>query len=96
MPMNRFDLVVITEIKNVIYLSGPSGRPATPQGTWIVTYVFEDDTILLSKDDTIVRIPVKDTTLVGRYEVENVIRKLRGMNDSFVGEKHGETKSNNQ
>jgi len=83
--MRQFDLVVLKTIKNVRYLSGPAGRPAKPQGVWIVTSVFGDNTVLLSKDETVIRIPQNDVQLVGKYDLEVIRGKLKEINDKFKG-----------
>lgn len=77
MMLNRFDLVVIKTVKNIKYLSGPSGRPAKPQGVWVIIHVFDDKTVFLGKDETVIRIPIDDIDRVARYDINTVIDKLK-------------------
>jgi hypothetical protein len=88
MSISRFDLAVIKDISNVKYLSGPSNRPAKPTGTWLVTFVFTDDTILISKDETLVRLPISDVEVIGRYDLQKAKEQIEAA--GVKGEKNGQ------
>jgi len=88
MTLSRFDLVVIKDIHNVKYLSGPRNRPAKPKGAWVVTYVFTDGMILISKDETLVRIPIGDVEIVGKYDLNKTIGQINQAGPR--GEKDGQ------
>jgi len=92
MALSRFDLVVIKDVHNVKYLSGPKSRPAKPGGAWVVTYVFTDGTVLISKDETLVRIPVDDVEMVGKYDLNKTIGQINQAGPRPRGEKDGQGK----
>lgn len=81
--ISRFDLVGIVTVKNVVWVSGPAGRPANPHGRWSVVGNIGDK-LLLSKDETIIQIPVGDVYKLADYSIEKVIegiKKVRNLKD---------------
>ena len=81
----RFDIVQLLTTKNVKFLSGPSGRPANPDGNWsVVGNLPGKGQLVVAKDDTIVSIPITDVKLVARYDPANIInnvKKIRSKKD---------------
>jgi hypothetical protein len=80
--MKRFDLVRILSIDNVKWLSGPAGRPASPHGNWSVVAGIGDKELLISKDETLVRIPKKDVALIASYDNQRVIDTISRINSA--------------
>ena len=86
--IKRLDVVRILTIKNIKWVSGPAGRPASPQGEWSVSGA-NGSLLLLAKDETIIQIPYNDVAVVAEYDIQRVInnvRKVRQMSD--IGEKN--------
>ena len=77
MKIDKFDMVKLKTVKNVKYLSGPANRPATPKGVWIVCHTFADTTALLAKDETVIRIPIDDIVLLGKYNINTMLQKIK-------------------
>lgn len=77
MNIKRFDVVQITTVKNVNFVSGPANRPAIPQGNWTVVAGVGSNELLLSKDETIIRIPVFDVVKIANYDVQRVIETIK-------------------
>lgn len=89
--IKRFDIVVLKTIENVKWVSGPAGRPATPKGQWIVTAVSQNNMVVLSKDETIIQIPIDDVTIVAEYDLSRVIKKIKDIKPENVqGDDDGE------
>lgn len=66
--MNQMDLVKIKTTKNVKFLSSNPGHMPNPDGVWSVVGFIGSDA-LITKDTTVVRIPVSDLRLVGKYKL---------------------------
>ena len=62
--LKQFDVVQIVTTKRIKYLSGPAGQAATPNGNWTIIG-FVDSEALLSKDQTLCRVPIIDIREVG-------------------------------
>jgi len=77
MQLEQFDVVQIVKQDHVKYLSAPQGAATKPDGHWTITGFVEGDA-LISKQDTIIRIPVSDIRPVAKYDLENFEKKLRG------------------
>jgi hypothetical protein len=89
--IKRFDIVVLKTIEHVKWVSGPAGRPATPKGQWIVTAVSQNDMVVLSKDETIIQIPIGDVIMVAEYDLDNVIKKIKDIKpETLLGDNDGE------
>lgn len=95
--IKRFDLVKISSIEKVVWVSGPSGRPASPQGTWsVIGNVGE--ILFIAKDETVVQIPVNDVIKIADYSVDRVIDNLhkiqstKDLDKLSFGEPHGDRK----
>jgi hypothetical protein len=83
MEIKRFDLIRILTIEHVVWVSGPAGHPASPQGTWSVIGNI-GNVLLISKDETVVQIPVQDVVKVADYNLERVfemVRKVQSFED---------------
>lgn len=81
--IKRFDLVRIKTIERVIWVSGPAGRPASPQGDWSVIGNVRQ-ILFLARDETVAQVPVSDVYKVADYSIEKVIagiRKVRTLKD---------------
>lgn len=74
--IKRFDLVRLKTIKNVVWVSGPSGRPATPQGLWSVVGNV-GKILFIAKDETIAQIPVSDVLKVADYDLDSVLSRIK-------------------
>ena len=67
MELKQFDLIQIITSKNVKYLSAVKDKVPSPHGNWsIVGFVGGD--VIISRDKAIVRLPVSDVKLVGKWE----------------------------
>lgn len=86
--IKRFDIVRIKTVENVTWLSGPSSRPASPQGNWSVVAGTEDDTILISKDETVARIPIQDVVKVADYGIEHALDSIKKIRNPADVAKH--------
>lgn len=81
--IKRFDLIRIITVKNVVWVSGPTGRPASPKDEWSVIGHI-GDVLYIAKDETIAQIPVKDVMKVADYSLEKAlegIKKVRNFKD---------------
>ena len=67
----------IKTISRVKWLSGPASRPATPQGNWVVICGIGKNELMLSKDETVIRIPMSDVFKVADYGIGHAIRSVR-------------------
>jgi len=74
MDIKRFDIVKLKTIENVKWMSGPSGRPATPIGNWSVIGNIKTS-LLLSKNNTIIKVPVNDIVKIADYDINKIGRK---------------------
>lgn len=77
MQLEQFDVVQIVRQDHVSYLSAPQGAAAKPDGHWTITGFIGDDA-LISKQDTVIRIPVADIRPIAKYDLDNFEKKLRG------------------
>jgi hypothetical protein len=75
--IKRFDLVRIKTTKNITFLSGPASRPANPNGIWVVYAGVDDDEIILTRKETIIRIPITDTIRVAEYGLEHAFESIK-------------------
>lgn len=87
--LKQFDIVRILSTKNIKFLSGPPGNPASPQGEWsVVGFVATD--VIIAKDQTIVRAPLSAVTKIASYNTANIVIKganLKGLKDGRKGQK---------
>ena len=67
--LKQFDIVRITSAKNIRFVSGPAGKPATPQGLWSVVGFIGSD-VIICKDETIVRAPLSAIVKVAAFDVD--------------------------
>ena len=83
--IKRFDIVRLKTVQNVHWISGPAARPASPQGNWSVVAGIDDgDHILVAKDETVAKVPIKDVEKVADYGIEHAfdsIKKIRTPED---------------
>jgi hypothetical protein len=71
----QFDIVQIITTKGIKYLSGPPGHSTNPHGNWsIVGFVGSD--AVLAKENTLVRVPLKDLRRIGQFNIENLYGKM--------------------
>lgn len=71
----QLDIVQIMTTKGIKYLSGPEGHTTTPHGHWsIVGFVGSE--AVLSKENTLVKVPLSDIQKVASYSVEGFIEQL--------------------
>lgn len=75
--IKRFDLVRIRTIQNITWVSGPTGRPASPKGVWSVVAGVDTTKLMLAKDETIIQIPVDDVIKIADYDIKHVIEKMK-------------------
>lgn len=74
--LKQFDIVRIKTTKRIRYLSSPSNNIATPHGNWsIVGFVGQD--AIISKEKTLVRVPLSDIEKIASYNIENLFNKIR-------------------
>ena len=76
MMVKRFDLVRISSTERVTWVSGPSGRPASPQGYWIVVAGVGYSELLLAKDETLIRVHKDDVHMIASYDTKLVIDNI--------------------
>jgi hypothetical protein len=74
---NQYDIVRLRTVDRVKFVSGPKGMAATPQGEWIMLGAVDGD-LVLTKDETVIRIPVQDVVKVASYDVAKVLQALSG------------------
>ena len=86
--IKRFDLVSIKTVNRVKWLSGPASRPATPQGNWVVICGVGKNELMLSKDETLIRIPISDVFKVADYGVDHAIRSVKDIRTISDMSKH--------
>ena len=73
--LKQLDIVQIITTKGIKYLSGPEGHAANPHGNWsIVGFIGSD--VVLSKENTLVRVPIPDIRRVASYNVEGLVKQL--------------------
>lgn len=71
----QFDIVQIMTTKGIKYLSGPAGRATNPNGNWsIVGFVGPE--AVLAKENTLVKVPLKDLRRVGQFDIENLYEEM--------------------
>jgi hypothetical protein len=83
--LKQFDLVELTSVKNIKFLSGPSGKPATPQGFWsVVGFVGTD--IVIAKDATIVRAPLSAVIKVASFNTSvDQLKRTKRLKEDIDG-----------
>lgn len=64
--IKQFDLVQIRTTKNIKYLSSEKGCATSPHGNWSVVGFIKREA-LLSKQGSLVRVPVSDLILIGEF-----------------------------
>ena len=74
--MDRFDIVLLKETKNLQYISGPKGKITKPEGYWTVIS-SNSDKVLLSKEETIIQVPIEDVFLVAKYDISKVFKAIK-------------------
>lgn len=72
MEINQFDIIRILTVKNVKYLSAPKGQKPSPNGDWTVVGILDKIDVLVAKDKTIIRIPIKDIEIIAKYDIKNI------------------------
>ena len=71
----QLDIVQILTTRGIKFLSGPEGQATTPQGNWsIVGFVGSE--VILSKENTLVKVPLSDIRKVASYSVEGFMEQL--------------------
>lgn len=71
----QLDIVQIVTTKGIKYLSGPAGQATDPHGHWsIVGFVGTD--AIISKESTLVRVPLSDIRKIAEYNVDGLLNKL--------------------
>jgi hypothetical protein len=71
----QLDIVQILTTRGIKYLSGPEGHATSPQGNWsIVGFVGSE--AVLSKENTLVKVPLTDIKKVASYSVEGFMEQL--------------------
>lgn len=71
----QLDIVQILTTKRIRYLSGPEGHTTNPNGNWsIVGFVGSE--AVLSKENTLVRVPLSDIQKVASYSVDRFVEQL--------------------
>jgi hypothetical protein len=76
--IKRFDLVTIKTVKNVVWLSGPASRPASPRGVWSVVAGVEGvSKVMLARNETLCIIPVEDVELYVDYDTDGAVQSIK-------------------
>ena len=73
----RFDKIQLLTTRNIKFLSGPSGRPATPDGNWSIIGNLPGGMLLAAKDETIIAVPLTDVKKVAEYSIDKVLKNIR-------------------
>jgi hypothetical protein len=63
-------------------LSGPSGRPASPQSTWSVVVGVGENDVMLSSSETVLIVPLDDVVKIADYDPRHaisLIKKIRNL-----------------
>jgi hypothetical protein len=90
--INRFDIVRILSIDNVKWVSGPPDRITSPHGDWSVVLVSDvKGHALISKDSTVVVIPVSDIALVASFDNNKSIQTISDIKISDLDQFDKET-----
>lgn len=77
--IKRFDLVKIKTVKNVKWVSGPSGRSARPDGAWTVVGGGYNGQLTLAKGQTVIMIPEDDVVKIADYSIDNVFKRVKAI-----------------
>lgn len=75
--IKRFDIVVIKTVEHVEWVSGPANRPASPKGLWVVAAGVGENELLLTRDETVIRIPTADVQKTVDYDPQTAIEQLK-------------------
>lgn len=75
--IKQFDRVELLTTKNVNYLSAKPGSSPSTHGLWSVVGIIDNMDILISKEDALVRIPLKDVKKVENYDLSIVVDNLK-------------------
>ena len=68
----------ILTTRNIEFVSGPSGRPANPNGYWsVVGNIRGRARLMLAKDETIVVIPIHDVKKIANFGIQDAIDGIR-------------------
>lgn len=67
----QLDQVTLKTTRRVSYLSAPPGVTVSPEGLWSVSVVMGDE-LLLTKQQTVIKIPAADVTLVSKYDISAI------------------------
>jgi len=85
-----FDVVYILSTKGIVWLSGPQGNPAKPDGYWYIVAIRGDGKIVLSKDETIIVTDIMNIRKVGSYDLDKVFKKIENVTKELIkGERNG-------
>lgn len=84
--LKQFDIVQILSVKNIRFVSGPSGKSATPQGYWSVVGFMGSD-VIIAKDETIVRAPLSAVSKVASFDKN--VTELKKIKEMFHGRGEG-------
>ena len=68
----QFDIVKLITTKNITYRSGPPHTNVSPHGTWSVIGNIGEE-LILSKDNTIIKVPYQDVQKVAVYDIDKLI-----------------------
>ena len=85
----EFDGVIITKTENIQWLFM---EPNDVTGIWSVVSAT-DDTLVLSRDTLLIRIPISDVHKVASYSLDTFIDYLQ-RNSSYGQEQHPKSKQN--
>lgn len=72
----QLDKVKIVTTTNVSWLSAPPGNATSPKGIWTVVGILGNE-LMISKDSTIIKIPIYDVIKVGGYGSETILNDLK-------------------
>jgi hypothetical protein len=77
MKLKQLDTVYITSTKRVKYLCAPPDKEVTPKGSWSVAAIIGQD-VLITKDETVVLIPIEDVLKSGENHLDVILDYLKG------------------
>ena len=84
--LKQFDIVQILSVKNIRFVSGPAGKPASPQGYWSVVCFMGSD-VVIAKDETIVRAPLSAVAKVASFDKN--VTELKKIKEIIYGRGEG-------
>lgn len=75
-PFKQFDIVQLTDTKDISFLSGQEGYSPDPNGYWSVV-AFINGELMLAKEGTIIKAPIHAVNRVAIYSIDNFIDSLK-------------------